>query len=142
LNEIKAREDEPTGRMLGRFLSRRLLQILAFAWWKSARRIAILLATSSKRRSLSDDVYQNTDDNRFELDINGAVAAAYYDLAPGVITFTHTEVPAELNGRGIGSKLIKGALDAVRAQGLKVVAKCPFVHAYIEKHPEYADLLI
>jgi predicted GNAT family acetyltransferase len=88
-----------------------------------------------------DDVYQNTDDNRFELDINGAVAAAYYELAPGIITFTHTEVPAELNGRGIGSKLIKGALDAVRAQGLKVVAKCPFVGAYIAKHPEYADLL-
>jgi predicted GNAT family acetyltransferase len=95
----------------------------------------------TKEASVSDDVYQNTDDNRFELDINGAVAAAYYELAPGVITFTHTEVPAELNGRGIGSKLIKGALDAVRAQGLKVVAKCPFVGAYIAKHAEYADLL-
>jgi predicted GNAT family acetyltransferase len=91
--------------------------------------------------SVPSNVYQNTGDNRFELDINGAVAAAYYALAPGVITFTHTEVPAELNGRGIGSKLIKGALDAVRAQGLKVVARCPFVEAYIAKHPEYADLL-
>jgi predicted GNAT family acetyltransferase len=90
---------------------------------------------------VSDDVYQNTDDNRFELDISGAVAAAYYELAPGVITFMHTEVPAELNGRGIGSRLIKGALDAVRAQGLRVVAKCPFVSAYIAKHAEYADLL-
>jgi predicted GNAT family acetyltransferase len=90
---------------------------------------------------MSDDVYQNTDDNRFELDINGTVAAAYYELAPGIITFTHTEVPAELGGRGIGSKLIKGALDEVRAQGLKVVAKCPFVRAYIEKHAAYADLL-
>jgi uncharacterized protein len=95
----------------------------------------------NKEVCVTEDVYQNTDDNRFELDINGAVAAAYYELAPGVITFTHTEVPAELNGRGIGSKLIKGALDAVRTQGLKVIAKCPFVHAYIEKHPEYADLL-
>jgi predicted GNAT family acetyltransferase len=91
---------------------------------------------------LSDDVYQNTDDNRFELDVNGAVAAAYYELAPGVITFTHTEVPAELNGKGIGSRLIKGALESVRAQGLKVVAKCPFVSAYIGKHSEYADLLL
>jgi predicted GNAT family acetyltransferase len=41
----------------------------------------------------------------------------------------------------IGSKLIKGALDQVRADGLKVIAQCPFVKAYIEKHPEYADLL-
>jgi predicted GNAT family acetyltransferase len=101
----------------------------------------VALTTSSKRPALPEDVSQNTEDNRFELDINGAVAAAYYKLAPGVITFTHTEVPAELNGRGIGSKLIKGALDAVRAQGLKVVAECPFVRAYIEKHAEYAGLL-
>jgi predicted GNAT family acetyltransferase len=107
---------------------------------KLATRIALVLTTSSEG-ILSDDVYQNTEDNRFELDINGAVAAAYYDPAPGIITFTHTEVPAELNGRGIGSKLIKGALDAVRAQGLKVVAQCPFVRAYIEKHADYADLL-
>jgi predicted GNAT family acetyltransferase len=90
---------------------------------------------------VSENVYQNTEDNRFELDINGAVAAAYYTSAPGLITFTHTEVPAELNGRGIGSKLVKGALDAVRAQGLKVIAKCPFVSAYIAKHSEYDDLL-
>ena len=95
----------------------------------------------NREAALPNDVYQNTDDNRFELDINGAVAAAYYELAPGIITFTHTEVPAELNGRGIGSRLIKGALGAVRAQGLKVVAKCPFVSAYIGKHAEYADLL-
>jgi uncharacterized protein len=100
-----------------------------------------IIGDSIEEAPVSDDVYQNSDDSRFELDINGAVAAAYYDIAPGVITFTHTEVPAELNGKGIGSKLIKGALDAVRAQGLKVVAKCPFVSAYIGKHPEYADLL-
>jgi predicted GNAT family acetyltransferase len=89
-----------------------------------------------------DAVYQNTEQNRFELDLNGAVAAAYYDVSPGTITFTHTEVPAELNGRGIGSKLVRGALDVVRAQRLKVVAECPFVGGYIAKHPEYADLLL
>ena len=128
--------------MLGRFLRQRFTQILGFH---------VVEIGAAHRHSvddiieevipLSDDVYQNTDGNRFELDINGAVAAAYYELAPGVITFTHTEVPAELNGRGIGSKLIKGALDTARAQGLKVVAKCQFVGAYIAKHAEYADLL-
>jgi predicted GNAT family acetyltransferase len=50
-------------------------------------------------------------------------------------------VPSELGGKGIGSRLIKGALDQVRADGLKVIAQCAFVEAYIERHPEYADLL-
>ena len=57
-----------------------------------------------------------------------------------MITFVHTEVPPELGGKGIGSKLVRGALDQVRARKLRVVAQCPFVKAYIEKHPEYADL--
>jgi len=126
--------------MLGRFLDQRL-SLISFHVVEIGAVEGHIVATSSKESRLSNDVYQNTEDNRFELDINGAVAAAYYELAPGVITFTHTEVPAELNGRGIGSKLIKGALDAVRAQGLKVVAKCPFVGAYMAKHAEYADLL-
>ncbi len=52
----------------------------------------------------------------------------------------HTEVPTALNGRGIGSALVRGELDIARAQGLKVEARCPFVAAYIAKHPEYADL--
>ena len=86
-------------------------------------------------------VRNNTALNRFELDADGHVAVAYYRLSPGVITFMHTEVPAELSGRGIGSALARGALDQVRAQGLKVVAQCPFIGAFIGKHPEYGDLL-
>ena len=58
-----------------------------------------------------------------------------------MITFVHTEVPPELGGKGIGSQLIRGALDQVRAEGLKVIAQCPFVKAYIDKHQDYADLL-
>ena len=50
-------------------------------------------------------------------------------------------MPAELGGKGAGSRLVKGALDQVRADGLKVIPQCPFVKAYIDKHPEYADLL-
>ena len=91
---------------------------------------------------MSDDVRNNAALHRFELDADGHTAVAYYQLAPGVITFTHTEVPPALSGRGIGSKLARGALAAARAQGLKVVAKCPFVSAYIGKHPEFADLLL
>jgi predicted GNAT family acetyltransferase len=87
------------------------------------------------------EVRNNTAESRFELDVDGHLAVAYYTFSPGVVTFTHTEVPPALGGRGIGSKLAKGALDLVRAQKLKVVAKCPFIGGYIGKHPEYQDLL-
>jgi uncharacterized protein len=86
-------------------------------------------------------VRNNTELNRFELDVDGHTAVAYYRPSPGLITFTHTEVPPELGGRGVGSTLVKGALDMARAQGLKVASRCPFVSAYLGKHPEYNDLL-
>ena len=88
-----------------------------------------------------DTVRTNIAEHRYELTVEGHLAATYYQIANGVITFVHTEVPDALAGRGVGSKLVKGALDQVRSQGLKVVAQCPFVKAYIEKHAEYADLL-
>jgi predicted GNAT family acetyltransferase len=91
---------------------------------------------------LPDTVRDNPALKRFELDLNGATAAAYYQLSPGVITFTHTEVPPEMAGHGIGSQLVRGALEAARAQGLKVVPKCPFVSAYMAKHAEFNDLLL
>ena len=90
---------------------------------------------------MNDVVSNNPAQHRYELVVEGHIAAAHYELADGVITFVHTEVPAELGGKGIGSKLIKGALDQVRADGLKVVAQCPFVKDWIGKHPDYADLL-
>jgi uncharacterized protein len=87
------------------------------------------------------EIVNNKTRHRYELAVDGHIAATYYAIADGVITFIHTEVPPELGGRGIGSKLIKGALDHVRADGLKVIAQCPFVKAYIDKHADYADLL-
>lgn len=87
------------------------------------------------------DILNNGDQHRYELELEGHLAATYYELEGNVITFVHTEVPPELGGKGVGSKLIKGALDQVRAAGLTVVAQCPFVKAYIEKHPEYQDML-
>ena len=90
---------------------------------------------------MNDKVSNNAAQHRFELEVDGHIAAAYYKRAGDVITFEHTEVPAELGGKGIGSKLVKGALDQVRADGLKVVAQCPFVKGWIGKHPDYAGLL-
>ena len=83
----------------------------------------------------------NTEEHRYELDVDGATALLYYRLAPGVITLVHTEVPSALEGRGIGSKLVRAVLEDIRAQGLKVVARCPFVSAWMSKHPEFNDLL-
>ena len=90
---------------------------------------------------MTGKVRDNAALNRFELDADGHVAVAYYRRTPGVITFTHTEVPPALEGHGIGSALTRGALEAARAEGLKVVPRCPFVSAYISRHPEFADLL-
>ena len=87
------------------------------------------------------DVRDNPALHRFELEADGHTAVAYYQRTPGVITFTHTEVPPALSGRGIGSTLARGALASARAQGLKVVAKCEFIGGYIAKHPEFGDLL-
>lgn len=90
---------------------------------------------------MTEIVVNNKTQHRYELTVDGHIAATYYEIAGGVITFVHTEVPPELGGKGVGSRLIKGALDQVRVDGLKVIAQCPFVKAYIGKNPEYADLL-
>jgi uncharacterized protein len=87
------------------------------------------------------EVRDNPAAGRFEIEAGGHTAIAAYRLAPGVITFVHTEVPSALAGQGIGSKLARGALDQVRQRGLKVVAECAFIAGYIAKHPDYADLL-
>ena len=69
------------------------------------------------------------------------MAFANYRLAPSTVIITHTETPPTLRGRGIASALVKGALERIRADGLKVVAGCGFVSFYLENHPEYADLV-
>lgn len=86
-------------------------------------------------------VRDNRAEQEFELDLDGHRAVAAYQREGGTITFTHTHVPKPLEGRGVGSRLVRAALDASRDQGLKVVAQCPFVAAYIKRHPEYRDLL-
>ena len=88
-----------------------------------------------------DSVRDNSERNRFELPLDGHTAFSEYRRNGDVLTIMHTEVPPELNGRGIGSALVRGMLAIVRRDGLKVVPRCPFVRAYIGKHSEYADLL-
>ena len=89
---------------------------------------------------MSNNVRDNSALHRFELDTDGHISFSEYQRGNGVLTIMHTEVPKELGGRGIGSTLIRGVLDAARAQGLKVKPLCPFAKAYVERHPDYADL--
>lgn len=79
--------------------------------------------------------------NRFELDVDGTIAFVVYRKSPGAITLVHTEVPPELGGRGIGSKLARAALDAVRALGRTLSVECEFIQGFMSKHPQYNDLL-
>jgi predicted GNAT family acetyltransferase len=85
-------------------------------------------------------VRDNKAQSRFELDAEGGLAFANYRLAPPMVIITHTETPRALRGRGIASELVQGALELIRADGLKVIAGCGFVVDYLHKHPEYADL--
>jgi predicted GNAT family acetyltransferase len=86
-------------------------------------------------------IADNAAKSRFETTVDGETASLLYRLAGDTITLVHTEVPVALGGRGIGGELARAALDSARARGLKVVPTCPFVRAYIARHPEYADLV-
>ncbi|HEY0147730.1 MAG TPA: GNAT family N-acetyltransferase [Allosphingosinicella sp.] len=86
-------------------------------------------------------VTNNRADSQYELIVDGHKALAAYRLDGQQIAFTHTEVPTVLEGQGIGSRLVAGALDQVREEGLKVVPLCSFVRHHIETHPDVQDLL-
>jgi uncharacterized protein len=85
-------------------------------------------------------VTNNESRSQFEATVDGRLARAGYKLSPGTITFTHTEVPEELSGRGIAAKLVTVGLDHARSRGLKVVPRCAYVVKFMDKHPEYDDL--
>lgn len=86
-------------------------------------------------------VRDNPEAMRFETVVDGHLAVAEYRLPAGSILFSHTEVPAALEGRGIGSALVRAGLAAARERGLTVIPVCPFFAAYIKRHPETQDIL-
>lgn len=86
-------------------------------------------------------VRDNPERHRFEVDLGDAIAIAEYNLPEGIIMFTHTEVPPEHEGKGVGSALIRAGLRAARERGLKVIPICPFFAAYMQRHEEEQDLL-
>ena len=87
-------------------------------------------------------VWNNEADEQFELEVNGQVALLAYFREGATIHYPHTEVPSALRRRGLAARLSRYALDYARANGLSVVPRCPYVRAYIRRHPEYADLVV
>lgn len=87
------------------------------------------------------DVQHNRDQSRYEAHLGGEIVGyAEYTREADQVTFTHTVV--ELEGKGVGSALARHALDAVRAEGsVYVVPECSFIKGWIEKHPDYQDLV-
>jgi uncharacterized protein len=92
---------------------------------------------------MSTTVIDNPANHRFELPIEGEeeIAAAYYRIENGRVVITHTEVPQQFSGQGIGSRLARGVFEAIRASGRKAVLKCPFMSAFAARHPEYSDIV-
>lgn len=86
-------------------------------------------------------VTNNEAKHRFEAEVNGYLAIAQYRRQGETIVFTHTEVPEELEGQGVGGKLVRGALEQVRAAGGRVIPACSFVAGFMDRHPEYQSLL-
>lgn len=89
------------------------------------------------------EVVNNSDESRYEARIDGQLAGfAEYQLTDAMVVFTHTEVDKAFEGRGVGSTLVRSALDDVRAEGTRsVLPLCPFVKSWIGHHGDYADLV-
>ncbi|WP_445501671.1 GNAT family N-acetyltransferase [Microvirga sp. G4-2] len=91
---------------------------------------------------MDNSVIENPTAHRFEMVIGDAIAAAYYRLENGNVVLTHTEVPQELSGQGIGSRLAEGVFRLIRASGRKVIVRCSFMAGWASRHPEVADLVV
>ncbi|MEU0492071.1 GNAT family N-acetyltransferase [Nocardiopsis sp. NPDC006139] len=91
---------------------------------------------------MATEVADAPENKRYEIRVDGEVAGfAEYILTDGLITFTHTEIDPAHEGRGLGGALVRGALDDVRGRDLDVLPLCPFVKGWIQRHPDYADLV-
>jgi uncharacterized protein len=87
-------------------------------------------------------VADRPDRGQYEIESDGErVGLLTYRLVDGMITYRHTEIDPSVGGRGLGSVLVRFALDDARARGLTVIPLCPFVAAFIVRHPEYEELV-
>ena len=87
-------------------------------------------------------IIHNEGGRQFEMRVTGGLAVLRYQRSAGKIDLLHTMVPAEDEGGGHGTALVEAAFDYARRANLKVVATCPFVKAYLEKHPDQRDIVV
>ncbi|HUB59561.1 MAG TPA: GNAT family N-acetyltransferase [Puia sp.] len=88
------------------------------------------------------NVFNSNERQQFQVLKDGELASLEYRLSNGMIVLMHTEVPENLGGHGIGSALAEYAFKYARANHLPVKVYCPFVQAYLKRHPEYQDLIV
>ena len=87
-------------------------------------------------------VSDNRARHRYEITADGEVAGfTVYELRPGIVAFMHTEIDEPFGGHGLGSILVRCALDDVRSRGLSILPYCSFVRSWLERHDDYADLV-
>lgn len=88
------------------------------------------------------DVHDDPENRQFTVEVDGKVAGkAEYRLRGDTYVFIHTEVDPEFQGLGVANRLARWALDDVRRQGRTLVPLCPFIAAYIRRHPEYDEIV-
>ena len=90
---------------------------------------------------MAEELTDNKSQEQFEMVTDGILSRIEYKIMGNKIFLTHTEVPHELEGKGVGSKIVKAALEEVESRGLKLIPLCPFVASYIKRHPEWESLL-
>ncbi len=87
-------------------------------------------------------VVHDAKDKQFDVTVGGETATLKYELGPGVIDLQHTSVPDTMRGKGVANALSRAALEYARQSKLKVIPTCPFVRTYLQRHPQYADLVL
>lgn len=87
------------------------------------------------------NIKENKEKNRFEAEVENRVALIEYKRAEDKMYLTHTEVPKELEGKGVGSSMVKQVLQQIKDENLKLIPLCPFIASYVKRHPEWKEIL-
>ncbi|MGP4027863.1 GNAT family N-acetyltransferase [Actinomadura sp. 3N407] len=91
---------------------------------------------------MSTEITDNAEQGRYEIRLDGDLAGfVEYEPGEGTVALVHTEVDPAFGGKGVGGSLARGVLDDLRARNLSAVPVCPFIKSWIEKHPDYQDVV-